>query len=204
MHIPSVHRAVMKASFGSQFKCHFLRTIFCKSWNYIKILHPVTFSSQFIKRVSEWNGFRVVFDTIFGASLNRSGSTSFWDPFHYLNNRFVPCLTFLQSEHPQLLLCSTEDQSISMASIVHKAPFIVLFDSSWFWTERNLKHGKKRILDRGPAVNERNKGWKQWQEINIVILPEAAKYRKASHLWYLYPSCKYQKTFSSQPFPQQV
>lgn len=180
MCIPLVHRAGMKASFRSQCKCHFLRKIFCKSWNYTKILHLVTLSSQFIRRVSEWNGFCVVFDIIFGASLNRPGST-FWNPFHYLNNRFVPCLTFLQFEHPQFLLCSTADQSISMASIVHKAPFIVLFDSSWFWIEWNLKHGKKRILDRGPA-------WKQWQEINIVILPKAAKYRKASHLWYLYPS----------------
>lgn len=137
-----IHRAVMKASFRSQFKCHFLRKIFCKSWNYIKILHPV--KSQFIRWVSEWNGFRMVFDAVFGASLNRPGSTSFWDPFHYLNNRFVPCLTFLQAEHPQLLLCSTADQSISMASIVQKPPFKVLFDSGWFWIEWNLKHGEEK------------------------------------------------------------
>lgn len=108
-----IHRAVMKASFRSQFKCHFLRKIFCKSWNYIKILHPVTLSSQFIRWVSEWNGFRMVFDAVFGASLNRPGSTSFWDPFHYLNNRFVPCLTFFAvwtSSAPSVFHCRSKHQ----------------------------------------------------------------------------------------------
>lgn len=36
-----------------------------------------------------------------------------------------------------------------------------------------------------PAVNERSKGWKEGQDINRVILPRAAKYRKDSHLCYL-------------------
>lgn len=78
--------------------------------------------------------------------------------------------------------------------ILHKAPLVVIFDSSWFWMEWNLMHGRKRILDRSQlwmkgAMNGNS------DRKSVVILPEAAKYRRDSHFCYLYHSCKYLQTY---------
>lgn len=78
--------------------------------------------------------------------------------------------------------------------ILQKAPLMVILDSSWFWMEWNLMHGRKRILDRSQlwmkgAMNGNSDGK------SVVILPEASKYRRDSHFCYLYHSCKYLQTF---------
>lgn len=127
-------------------------------------------------------------------------------PLHEIPS--IICRMSLQSVWP---FCSLNILSFLCLPLHAKAwmwPLYCLLDTSrgysWFklivnkiefnaWEEKNPWQSL--------AVNERNDEWKQWQEINVVILPWAAKYRKDSHLCCLYKSCKY-RHFRNRPFPR--